>query len=277
MKGHVLAPSFVLLAALGACASPGRPEPMPSWSPELVATRPAAAPSVARSDNDDVRIPREESQPDIWPARGTYLGIALITSQPNEDFDGKTIYSSGNSELLIPDVDVGAGGGLYLGQRWHMNELVIQYSITDHNGKFNGTGLDHDTKFYDLDFNWRRYFLEHSALQPYTLLGLGISRAKTDNGSRDLSTVPITYGDGEAKDGISLNVGLGAALYTLPWVSFWGQAMYRFVRYKAADGIVAGNGPADPDIIGNGWNVSFGASIRLIPARKKRHVDPELR
>lgn len=285
MKGPALVstPFALVLALTSACASTSRPEPMPAWSPATVELVAASAPGGAgllADDDDDqdddekvwvndqsMRIPREEEPlPDIWPARGLYLGGALISSQPLGDFDGETAYARGNDIVFIPDIDVGAGGGVYLSYRWHMNEVLLQYSITEHDGDFSGTSIEHDTTFYDLDLNWRHYFWEHSAIQPYALLGLGWARAAIDNGSTDLLTQTLVA-DAELYNGINVNVGAGAALYTLPWVVFFGQAMYRFVRYESIEGGIDGHGSATPDIDGDGWNISFGAALRLLGPR----------
>ena len=58
----------------------------------------------------------------------------------------------------------------------------------------------------------------------------------------------------------------GAALYTLPWVMFFGQATYKFVRYETSDGI-DGEFSNTPDIDGDGWNLQVGAAFRLLPPR----------
>jgi opacity protein-like surface antigen len=282
MKGSALASSLVLVPLFAsACASPRSLPGMPAWAPDSVQPVVASAYPVVDDDEDDeddemrmlerdiddegMRMPRNEEVPEIWPAQGLYIGGALITSQPMGDFDSDLALEGPTDLVLIPDLDVGAGGGLYLSYRWHMNELMVQYSITEHDGSFSGSPRDHDTTFYDLDFNWRHYFMPHSALQPYGLLGIGWASAEIDNGSTDQATGTI-FQDAELKNGINFNVGIGAALYTLPWVSFWGQAMYRFVRWPKSSGI-DGNFENDPDVDGDGWNISFGAALRLLPSR----------
>jgi hypothetical protein len=265
MKGPVLALVPVLLVASGCASAPALPA-MPAWTPAETVAVPAAAPVAGAPDIDDdaIRVPRPADEtPDIWPAQGLYIGGALISSQPMGDFDGDSALAGPTDLILIPDIDVGAGGGVYVSYRWHMNELMLQYSITEHDGEFSGSTEEHDTTFYDLDFNWRHYFLEHSPLQPYAILGLGWGRAKIDNGSTDQATTTI-FEDAELKDGINVNVGGGVALYTLPWVVFFGQGMYRFVRYESSDGI---DGNLSSDVDGDGWNVQFGAALRLLPPR----------
>lgn len=269
MKGPVSA-AFVLPLLALACASAPRPPSMPYWSSAgagVVAATPRAAGAPLVIDDHRMRVPRDRGieVPKHWPASGLYLGGALITSQPMGDFDGDTAYGNGTNLVLIPDIDVGAGGGAYVSYRWHMNELLVQYSITEHDGDFSGSPRQHDTTFYDLDFNWRHYFWEKSPLQPYALLGFGWARAEIDDGSAD-QTLTV-FEDAQVYNGINFNVGAGAALYTLPWVVFFGQGVYRFVRYESIDGI-GGRGSATPDVDGDGWAVSVGAALRLLPPRK---------
>lgn len=298
MKGlHLRAAAFlvpVLWLGCG-CASTPRPPAMPAWSAVAAEATPASAalaadgvrvpsdvrknevrvPSdtqddqirVPRDKHDDrIRIPREDEEAkELWQAQGLYLGGALITSQPMGDFDGDTAYFGPTDIVIVPDLDVGAGVGAYLSYRWRMNEILLQYSITEHDGDFSGSPRDHDTTFYDIDLNWRHYFWEHSPLQPYGLLGVGWSLAETDDGSTDQATMSV-FEDSEQEDGIAVNVGAGVAFHTLPWVTFWGQGVYRFVRYETSDGI-DGEISNTPDVDGDGWNVSAGAAIRLLPPR----------
>jgi opacity protein-like surface antigen len=267
MKGPVLALVPVLLVASGCASAPSVPA-MPAWTPAETVAVPAASSAAFLADDDaphTVRVPRPvDETPDIWPAQGLYVGGALISSQPLGDFDGESGLVGPTDIILIPDIDVGAGGGVYVSYRWHMNELMLMYSITEHDGEFSGSTREHDTTFYDLDINWRHYFWEHSAIQPYGLLGLGWARAKIDDGSTDQATGTI-FQDAELQNGINVNVGAGVAIYTLPWVVLFGQGMYRFVRYESSDGI---DGNFSSDVDGDGWNVQFGAAIRLLPPRK---------
>ncbi len=271
MKGSV-SPAFLavpLVALAGACASSARPPRMPAWSPapvELVVGAPVAAAATLDIDDDKVRVPRVVEPEKTWPASGLYVGGAIVSSQPMGDFDGDVALAGPTDLVLVPDLDVGAGLGLYVSYRWHMNELVLQYSITEHDGEFDGSPQEHDTTFFDLDFNWRHYFLEKSPLQPYAILGLGWSRAEIDNGTTDQATQTV-FADAEIENGVVVNVGAGAALYTLPWIVFFGQGMYRFVRYETSKGL-DGHMLNTPDIDGDGWNVSVGAALRLLPPRK---------
>jgi len=266
MNGSVLAAcplvSAVLLAS--ACATTPRPPAMPDWSAPETALVAASAPRDI--DDESIRVPRERDSSNLWQAQGLYLGGELITCQPLGDFDGDAQLFGPTDEVLVPDLDVGAGIGIYLSYRWRMNELVLQGSVTEHDGDFSNPSRDLDTRLLNLDLNWRHYFWEESPLQPYGLLGIGMSRAEIDDGSTDQAT-ETQVEDAELTDGINVNVGLGAALYTLPWVVFYGQAMYRFVRYETSDGI-DGEFSNTPDIDGDTFNLSVGAAFRLAPPRR---------
>lgn len=266
MKGPVLALVPVLLVASACASAPALPA-MPAWTPAETVAVPAAAPfdDVGDDiDSDRMRPPRPvEEEEDTWHAEGLWIGGALISSQPMGDFDGDHILFGPTDVIVIPDIDVGAGAGAYISYRWRKNEWLLQYSITESDGDFSGSPREHDTTFYDLDLNWRHFFFETTAFQPYALLGIGWARAEIEDGSTDQATTTI-FEDAELKDGINVNVGGGIALYTLPWVVFFGQGMYRFVRYESSDGI---DGNLSSDIDGDGWNVQFGAALRLLPPR----------
>jgi hypothetical protein len=261
-----IAPLFVLAS----CATSGRPPAMPEWTPETTGLAAASAPRDI--DDDEMRVPNNEEPRDIWPAKGLYIGGSLITAQPMDIFeDGVRLGLQGggpNDEVLIPELDVGAGASVYISYRWRMNELLAQYSITEHDGTgVDGLGntRDLDTTFYDFQFAWRHYFWERSPFQPYALLGVVLkSRGDIEDGSTDTITgLPV---DAEVNDGVGADLGLGASLYLLPWVSVFGQGTYRFLRYESARGF-AGKFPANPDLDADGWAVSFGASVCVIPGR----------
>lgn len=264
MKGPVLAASLLVSAALlaSACAATSRPPAMPEWAPAESALVAASAPLV---DDERMRIPSQEEEEDLWPAQGLYLGGEFITTQPLGDFDGDSQLFGPTDEVLVPDLDVGAGVGVYLSYRWRMNEVVLEGSLTEHDGDFSNPSRTLDTRLLNLDLNFRHYFWEHSPLQPYALFGIGMARAEIEDGSTDQAT-EMAMEDAELTDGININVGVGAALYTLPWVMFYGQAMYRFNRYVTSDGI-DGEFENTPDIDGDTFSLSFGAAFRLLPPR----------
>lgn len=259
----LLAPA--LLALGSACASTTLTPSMPAWTPATGAAVVASAPRDI--DDDDIRVPRpvDEHETSGWAASGLYLGGMLVTSQPLGDFDGDTALAGPTDLVLVPDLDAGAGAGLFLSYRWHMNEMVVQYTLTEHDGEFTGTGREHDTTFYDFDLNWRHYWWESSFLQPYGLLGLGYSRAKIDNGTTDQATGTI-FDDAYLRDGIAVNVGIGASI-SLKWANLFGQGVYRFVRYETSRGL-DGDFSNTPDIDGDSVGLQFGAQIRLLPPRE---------
>jgi opacity protein-like surface antigen len=257
-----LVPALLLLAS--ACASTSPTPGMPAWAPAEGVALVASAPRDI--DDDLMRVPRPvEDRQTTWAESGLYLGGMLVTSQPLGDFDGDTALAGPTDFVLVPDLDPGAGAGVFLSYRWHMNEMVAQYTLTDHDGDFSGTGREHDTTFYDFDLNWRHYWWQSSFLQPYGLLGLGYSRAKVDNGTTDQATGTI-FDDAYLRDGIAVNVGLGASI-SLKWATLFGQGVYRFVRYETSRGL-DGEFSNTPDIDGDSVGLQFGAQIRVLPPRK---------
>lgn len=268
MKGSVLAVSTLVPAALlvSACAATSSPPAMPAWSAPEVA--PVAASLPLDVDDERLRVPNTDELEKLWPAQGLYLGGEIITCQPLGDFDeGLGLQAPVNNDIiLVPELDVGAGLGAYLSYRWRMDELVLQLSFTEHDGESDIVSGDLDTRLLNLDLNWRHYFWEDSPLQPYALLGVGMSRAEIEDGARDQTLTQVD--DAELKEGININVGVGAALYTLPWVVFYGQALYRFNTYKTADGIITDELAIDGDVDGDTFSLSVGAAFRLAPPRR---------
>jgi hypothetical protein len=238
---------------------------MPEWSAPGAALVAASAPRDI--DDDRMRVPRSAEDEEVWQAQGLYVGGEVITSQPLGDFDdGVGLVSPTNMDLIfVPELDVGAGGGVYLSHRWRMNELVLQASLTEHDGESSLVAGDLDTTIYSLDLNWRHYFWEESPLQPFALLGIGMSRAEIEDGS--INAAGTETDEAILKDGININVGAGAALYTLPWVMFYGQALYRFNRFTSAEGVDS-ELSIDGDIDGDSFILSAGAAFRLLPSRR---------
>jgi hypothetical protein len=271
MKGS-LPSSVALLFSLtllyaGGCAGPSpRPDSPALRAPALVAS---GAPATAPLDEEDVlRIPRppREEREDGWAARGLYVGATLVSALPMGDFDGDSALAGMSDLILIPDLDVGAGAGIFVSYRWYVNEFLLQYEATEHDGDFSGSPQEHDTTFYNLDLNWRHYFWPSTAVQPYALLGLGWGRAAIDNGSTDQATGTI-FEDAELEDGINVNLGAGLAFYPVPGVALFGEGVYRFVRYESSDGI-DGSFSNNGDVDGDGWRLAVGAAIRLLPGHR---------
>ena len=269
MKGPVLAASTLVPAVLlaSACASTPRPPAMPAWTAPEVSSVAASAPFVD-IDDERMRVPREEAeQEELWQAQGLYIGGEILTTQPLGDFDdGGGLQAPAGDVIIVPELDTGAGVGAYVSYRWRMNEVVLSGSVSEHDGESDLLPGDFDTELYNLDLNWRRYFWEESPLQPYGLFGVGMSWAEIENGAQD----PGGSGqieDAELDDGININVGAGAALYTLPWVSFYGQALYRFQVYKTADGI-SPEMSIDGDVDGDSFTLSVGAALRVLAPRR---------
>ena len=276
MKG--LLPSCALVLSLapalllsGGCSSTPALPPMPAWTAPVGAVSPASAPLPAAAQKDDpIRAPLVETEETEGAAlSGLYLGFSLATAQPLGDFDGDLALAGPTDLVLVPDLDVGAGGGAYISYRWSMNELLLQYEVTGHDGSFSGAGGEQDSTVHNLDINLRHYFGKQSFMQPYAVGGLGWSRVSIDDGSTLQAGFPpgTTFEDAELTDGINVNLGLGLAIYPLSWLILYGEGMYRFVRYESSDGS-DGSSTNSTNVDGDGWRLAAGAAFRLLPSRK---------
>ncbi len=265
-----LVPLGVLTAG---CASAPGLRPMPEVKVTNAAARAAPDPDddemrVMERDEDygTMRVPGQDGEVDPWSASGLYVGVILSTSLPMGDFDGDHQLDNATvpptETIFLPDLDVGAGVGGYLGFRWVYYELLLQYQYSEYDGDIPTGSVD--VEAYNLDLNFRRYFWVGSAIQPYGILGIGWSRMDIENAAQSLP--PGTTQTAELEDGINVNVGAGLAFYPIPWVCLYGQGVYRFVRFGSADGIT-GSGSIDGDVDGDGWEVSFGGALRLLPPR----------
>ena len=273
--------ALLLVGLVTGCSSPRRVEPMPaivvapSNTVSLEAPQQSTPMRVFEDRNTEWRrvgpMPYEEEYT-TWSAEGLYVGFMGVLAGPGKDFDGSMALASPTDVttpdiVFIPDLDSGEGFGAYVSYRWRHWELMFVYEETEHDGDFPTTAVSHDTTITNFDLNLRRYWGEEYAFQPFLLIGLGWSEADIENGSTDQATMTVVA-DGGLEDGINLNLGGGLAFYPLPWVSVFGQAMWRFTEYKSTDGL-AGKLDNGPTIEADGWNVSVGASIRLLRGRPR--------
>ena len=230
--------------------------------------QPASARALDRDNMDAIRASnKDESEERSAGAPGLYVGVTFSTSQPLGDFDdGDNALVGPTDQILIPELDVGAGVGAYVSYRWLRYELILQYEYSEYDGEASGSPLTHDTEIFCLDLNFRRYFWIRSPIQPYGLFGFGWTHAEIENAASDIP--PTVVQTAELEDGINANLGIGVAFYPMKWLCLYGQAMYRFVRYGTSDG-VGGTMSNIGDVDGDGWNLSFGGALRLLPGRDR--------
>ncbi len=218
-----------------------------------------------RGDDDWAMLPgsRVDDTPS-YAAPGLYVGGKLAVGQLLGDFDGDLAIVDDQmapTEFnFVPDVDASPGVGIEISNRWRYWELGLGYTLMEYDGEFLGGDMDMDAQHLDLTV--RRYYWIDQALQPYLLGGFGMSQAQVENGALD----PLGVSEGELKSGINYNFGIGVALYTTPWVSWWGQAMWRFGRYEEVE---ARFGTRLPEkwIDSDGWELSAGVSFRVLAPR----------
>ncbi len=266
----VLVP-FVCTWAVSCSSTP----PGESTSAELVVEARPAPPlrhpdptTPPRRDDDDdgfrevfVFDDLDETTHDGWAAQGLWVGVLGGYSDVLGDLDGDMVLTGpGAAEVLfLPDVEADTGYGAQISYRWHRYELLVVYEDFEFEDSEFG-GVRFPTEFFYLDLMFRQYYWVESAVQPYVTAGAGWSRAEIANGSTDPG-IPATQ-DAELEDGITINLGAGVAFYPLPWISVWGQGLWRFGRFESSDGV---GGKLESDVDSDAWEVTAGVSLLLLP------------
>lgn len=262
----ILCRSAVASLALTAVACSSTPEPRLSTMPTIVVTReqsPGVASSAPRSNVGDLR-PRDDGA-EAWSAQGLWVGAYLNkTGVEDNDFDGNLVLQGATDAIVIPDLQNAESVGFSISYRWKSWEAVLQYDRTDHKGRVSGTALSHATEIQNLDLLMRRYGWVETPVQPYVVAGIGWSRADIENGATDSALTFDQVGKAQLENGVNVDIGAGVAVYPLPWLSVYGQAMYRFVTYSDAIGL---SGVSLGEVNADNWTLAAGASIRLLPGR----------
>jgi len=261
---QVAARIAALLGALVATACSSTPADSPPSPPRItvepIPIQPFDEDAVVPGPPRKVHFPGEGNG--TWNATGLYVGVfGAYEDVIGSDFGDDNVLVGDTDIVIIPDVDADAGFGAMISYRWRRWEFYTSYAMFEHDSDFAGTDHDYDVNW--LDFNFRYYYWVNTAIQPFLMAGAGLSSAEIENGTTD----GIITDDAEFEDGISLNLGGGLAFFPIPWVYVYGQAQYRFAKYKASDGI---DGKLNSNIDADTWEVSAGAMIRLLPGRKTR-------
>jgi len=242
-------------------------DPAPSGRPAPV-IEPAASPPRAlmprshrRSEGLDY-VDLDDDHEEGWAAEGLWVGVLGGYSDVMDDFDGDVLSDPTGGTIIVPNIESDVGKGVQVSYRWYRHELVVAYTRFDfEDASFAGT--PYETKFEYVDVLFRQYWLLKSPLQPYILAGLGYARAEAENAATDPG-MTVTD-DAVFRDGYSINLGIGLSFYPVPWVTVWGQGMYRINRFRRANG-VAGAEFSD-SVSAGAWEATAGASIRLLPPR----------
>ncbi len=242
--------SLTLLLVVG-CAAPQRGEE--PW--QSVGALPAAY----------AYEPPRRAEDDAFASEGLYVGGILGAVEVYGDFEGDTVLvddpMTPTTFVFIPELDAGGLYGLQVAYRWRRYEILVNWSMSQHDGSFQG--VEHDTDFLFVDLLFKQYWFLESPLQPYIMAGFGVSEAKIDDGASDLVTLTE---DATLEDGISIDVGAGLALYPSPWFSVFGQGMWRFSKFERADGI-GGEFSIEGDLQSDSLELSVGANVRLLRPR----------
>lgn len=253
-------------ALVGGCSSTPAGDPI---SREIVAERPA--PAFASARQDPIEIPEhgesgldyiKDERPPLphgWPPRGLWIGVQSGYADVLGDFDGTMMLFGPTDTIFIPDIDAQVGYGATISYRFYKHELLVSYNVFDFDeASFGGVTLP--TKFEYVDLMFRRYWLVNTPMQPFLTAGAGWAKAQVENGTTDGVTVQNAF----FLDGISLNVGGGLALYPLPWISVFGQGIYRFAKFQSSEGI---DGELASSVSFDGWEVMVGAQLRILRGR----------
>ena len=215
-------------------------------------------------ESEEIRLPSRKEDKKQWSREGLYVGFAFTYQDVLGDFqDGDLILVDPNATqaIFVPELDASEGYGAFLSYRWTNWEMLFNYEQFEHDGSFTGGG-NFDTDFRYFDVMFRRYWWADKAIQPFLTIGAGIATAEVNNGTSD----GINTRDSELEAGLTFNAGGGLAFYPLPWVSIYGQGIYRFGRFPEADGI-NGRLPIEHDLDSDAWEISAGMSLRILRHR----------
>ena len=245
-------------------------------SSDVVATPSTPAPSLAMArpapQDDDQRVFGDMRWPgmdaaesiDTFNALGLVLSASVTAGEILGDLDGTTAVvddvMTPTQFVFLPDIDATAGFALAISNRWKEWEIGVGYGRTDFDASFGGVPMD--TLIETIDLNVKRFYRVDQNIQPYLLVGIGWAKGVIEDGALDASGVQ----DAKLKDGINFNIGVGASLFTTPWLSFFGQAVWRFGRYDSVDGTF-GTSLVSGTIDSDSYEISGGVAFRIMRER----------
>jgi hypothetical protein len=150
---------------------------------------------------------------------GYYLGAMFVYNQMSGDFDDRLIFESTDEADLnlfnVPDVDNGAGFGLYFGRRLDRFSFEIGYQATFHDTSTVIPEIGNADGIYNVvDLNIKIDLFTQSRLRPYLLIGGGIPWLTIENSKSPDDGV--TWNKDVRYVGACLNAGVGVAYYFNP-------------------------------------------------------------
>jgi hypothetical protein len=211
-----------------------------------------------------VRTPdsRDRKPVEAFASQGLYVGFQAGALDIYGDFEGDTTLVDDpmmpTNFVLIPELDAASVFGISVAYRWERYEIALVLGTSEHDGSFQGVS-GFDTEFLHVDLLFKQYWWIDKALQPYVMAGLGVSEATIDDGASN----SMVIGDAMLEDGVALDFGAGLALYAGPWVSVYGQALWRFSSFGTADGI-GEELPISDNLDSDSLELTVGASLRIL-------------
>lgn len=185
--------------------------------------------------------------------KGWYIGLIAPYNTIGGDFDGNTVLTSANDIILIPKIDSALGWGISIGKRYS-NDSSLEASLLMSSHDVTFAGATGKVEYMLVNFDWKRYFSVERPTQPYFLLGFAISQLVVKDGSATISASP-TVGDATLS-GSGLNIGGGVAYFVKSNISINGEAIYRWITYNMAKGVVT-EGALEKSLSGSGINFSI--------------------
>ncbi len=170
---------------------------------------------------------------------GYYLGGTLVYNQMSGDFDDSIIYESTDEADLdlfnVPDVDNGAGFGLYLGRRVDRLSFEIGYQSTSHETNTVIPEIGKQDGVYNVvDLNIKIDIIARGRLRPYVLIGGGIPWLTIEN-SRSTDD-GVTWNKDLRFVGACFNAGVGVAYYFHPQWALTAGLLHRWNWFTDGDG-----------------------------------------
>jgi hypothetical protein len=169
---------------------------------------------------------------------GYYLAAMFVNNQMSGDFDDSFIFESTDEAdldlLSVPDVDDGAGFGLYLGRRVGRFSFEIGYQATFHDTSTVIPEIGKADGIYNVvDLNVKIDIFAQGRLRPYLLIGGGIPWLTIENSKSPDDGV--TWNKDARYVGACLNAGVGVAYYLDSQWALTVGLIHRWNRFTHGD------------------------------------------
>ena len=187
---------------------------------------------------------------------GFYLGAMFAYNGMSGDFDDTMYFESEDESDLdvfsVPDVDSGAGFGVFFGRRYDKISFEVGYQSTFHDASSVIPGIgETDAAYNVVDLNVKIDVFAQNRLRPYILLGGGIPWLTIDDAMSDDDGV--TWEKDLKYVGYCLNAGVGVAYYLDPQWALTAGLIYRWNWFTHGE-----NGRLDEDLSQRALGLTLG-------------------